>query len=149
MTATDLSNDSMTTTDTTGTSGSVAERARARASGAYSTARERTSALYSTARDRASSVSTRSRSTVESNPAAAVAAGLAAGALVAALIPRSEREARALGPLGSKLTDKAREGVQSAKDAGRGKLDEIGLATLKDKIGEVVSGKKSGGDAQA
>jgi len=157
MSAADINVDKQTeTTSGSSAKGSVGSRvrdtassARSRASEAYAAARERTNSLYSSAKDRASSAGTRTKSTVQSNPAAAVAGGLAVGALLAALLPRTEREARTLGPLGNRLNEKAREGVRAAKDTGRSKIDEIGLATVKDKIGEIVSGKKSSSDTAA
>src|SRR5688572_4118714 len=63
---------------------------------AFESARERTAAAYATARERAGSAyETAGRKTsqgIDSNPVAAVVGGLAIGALVAALLPRTSRE---------------------------------------------------------
>ncbi|HEX8126304.1 MAG TPA: hypothetical protein VF548_12040 [Allosphingosinicella sp.] len=99
---------------------------------AFESARERTAAAYATARERAGSAyETAGRKTsqsIDSNPVAAVVGGLAIGAIVAALLPRTEREEELLGPVGRKITDSARQAANAAKEAGRGQLDELGLS---------------------
>lgn len=65
---------------------------------------------------------------IEGAPLAALAGSAAIGLLIGALLPRSERETTALGPLGSRLIDAAREALEAARDAGRSKLDESGLS---------------------
>src|SRR5687768_8795761 len=98
---------------------------------AFESARERTAAAYATARERAGSAyETAGRKTsqgIDSNPVAAVVGGLAIGAIVAALLPRTSREEELLGGVGRKLTDTARDAANAAKEAGRGQLDELGL----------------------
>ena len=98
---------------------------------AFESARERTSAAYATAREKAGSAyETAGRKTsqsIESNPVAAVVGGLAIGAIVAALLPRTSREDELLGTVGRKITDSAREAANAAKEAGKGQLDELGL----------------------
>ncbi|MGZ8297877.1 MAG: hypothetical protein ACXW27_11640 [Allosphingosinicella sp.] len=98
---------------------------------AFESARERTAAAYATARERAGSAyETAGRRTsegIDSNPVAAVIGGLAIGAIVAAVLPRTGREDELLGTVGRKINDGAREAARAAKDAGRGQLDELGL----------------------
>lgn len=109
---------------------------------AFEAARERTAAAYATARDRAGSVyETAGRKTsegIDSNPVAAVVGGLALGAIVAALLPRTSREEELLGPVGRKINDGARDAARAAKEAGRGQLDELGLSRdgLQSKLNE-------------
>lgn len=99
---------------------------------AFESARDRTAAAYATARDRAGSAyETAGRKTsqgIDSNPVAAVVGGLAVGALVAALLPRTSREEELLGGVGRKINDSARDAARAAKEAGRGQLDELGLS---------------------
>jgi hypothetical protein len=99
---------------------------------AFESARERTAAAYATARERAGSAyETAGRKTsqgIDSNPVAAVVGGLAVGAIVAALLPRTSREEELLGGVGRKISDSARQAAQAAKDAGRSQLDELGLS---------------------
>lgn len=109
---------------------------------AFESARERTAAAYATARERAGNAyETAGRRTsegIDSNPVAAVVGGLAIGALVAALLPRTSREDEMLGSVGRKITDSAREAANAAKEAGKGQLDELGLSRdgLRSKLDE-------------
>jgi hypothetical protein len=114
-----------------GADGNDAGRAAA-ARQAFESAREKTAAAYATARERAGTVyETAGRKTsqgIDSNPVAAVVGGLAVGAIVAALLPRTSREEELLGGVGRKITDTARDAANAAKEAGRGQLDELGLS---------------------
>jgi hypothetical protein len=109
---------------------------------AFESARERTAAAYATARERAGGVyETAGRRTsegIDSNPVAAIVGGLAIGAIVAALLPRTSREDEMLGTVGRKINDTAREAANAAKEAGRGQLDELGLSRdgLQSKLNE-------------
>ena len=102
-----------------------ADAASRRAAEAYNAARERTTALYGTARERASTAGQRTSQRIETNPMAAVVGGLALGGLVAWLLPKTERESQALGSVGTKLTDTARQAAQSAMDAGKEQVNQI------------------------
>ena len=65
---------------------------------------------------------------IEDAPLLALAGGLAAGAVLAALIPASRKERELLGPVAGRIKDKAGEAVSAAKDAGQARLDELGLS---------------------
>src|SRR5688572_20912580 len=99
---------------------------------AFESARERTAAAYAAARERAGSAyetaGRKASQGIDSNPVAAVVGGLAIGAIVAALLPRTSREEELLGPVGRKISDGARDAARAAKEAGRGQLDELGLS---------------------
>lgn len=126
---------------------------------AFESARDRTTAAYTAARERAGSAyETAGRKTsqgIDSNPVAAVVGGLALGAIVAALLPRTSREEELLGGVGRKINDGAREAAKAAREAGRGQLDELGLSRdgLKSKIddftGRAVGAVKSSAGAAA
>lgn len=109
---------------------------------AFESARERTAAAYATARERAGSAyesaGRRTSEGIDSNPVAAVVGGLAVGALVAALLPRTGREDELLGSVGRKINDGAREAARAAREAGKGQLDELGLSRdgLRSKLDE-------------
>jgi hypothetical protein len=64
---------------------------------------------------------------IEDAPLLALAGGLAAGAVFAALIPASRKERELLGPVAGRIKDKANDAVSAAKDAGQARLDELGL----------------------
>lgn len=106
---------------------SPTERVRQGAADAYETARQKTSALYGSARDRASGAVESTRNGIDSNPAAALVGGLAIGALVAAILPRTQREAAVLGGVGKRLNQSALGAAEAAREAGREKLEEFGL----------------------
>lgn len=133
--------DTATKTEAQGQSGisGAADRVRQSASEAYEATRQRTSSLYGSTREGAARAGQRTAEGIEANPMAAVVGGLAIGAAVAALLPRTRRETEVLGPIGERLTESARE-------AGRSKLDEIGLSRegAKQKLSELAS---SAGDA--
>ena len=63
-------------------------------------------------------------------------AGLALGAIAAAFLPRTEKEKQLLGPVGAKVTSRARTAVQAAREAGQNKLGELGIN--KEAIGGAV-----------
>ena len=122
----------------------TAAAARTRAAEAYSAARERTSSAYGTARESASRVSERTAQGIESNPEAAIIGGLALGAVIAALLPKTQRESEMLGQYGRQINERAREAVQAAKDAGRSQLEEVGLSrdAAKQKLNDLASQAK-------
>jgi len=62
-------------------------------------------------------------------PIAAMAGGLALGVVVGALLPRTRQEEQLLGSLGEALNERANDAFSAARDAGRTKLDELGLST--------------------
>jgi ElaB/YqjD/DUF883 family membrane-anchored ribosome-binding protein len=112
--------------------GGTAERGRLAAvsdsaAEAYRATRERTSTAYAAARERAGAALERTGDGIEANPMAAVFAGLALGALAAALIPRTRREEELLGDVGRRITDTARDAARAAREAGREQIDELGL----------------------
>ncbi len=69
----------------------------------------------------------KSGDTFDKNPLAIVLGGLALGAIVGALLPNTERENRVMGKAGKKLNKKARQMADAAKEAGREKIDNLGL----------------------
>jgi hypothetical protein len=58
-------------------------------------------------------------------PVAAVVGGLALGALLGYVLPRTERERKWLGATGRKLSDAAREAAQKGLEAGRERADQF------------------------
>ncbi len=96
-------------------------------SGGTASPRERAIDAYDNARERAAAATAKAGDQIEQAPLIALVGGLAAGALIAALLPRSERETRLLAPVGEKITGGARSAIDAAKDAGRDKLNELNL----------------------
>jgi len=92
-------------------------------------ARQRAIEAYEGARDRAAD-------TLGQAPLLALAGGIAAGALIAALLPRTDAETRALRPTARRVKDTARTAFSAARETGSGRLDELGLS--RDKAEETV-----------
>jgi hypothetical protein len=83
-------------------------------------ARQRAIEAYEGVRDRASD-------TLGEAPLLVLAGGLAAGALIAALLPRTEAETRAIQPTARRVKSTARAALDAARDTGSQRLDELGL----------------------
>lgn len=83
-------------------------------------ARERAVEAYDSARERATGG-------ISEAPLLALAGGLAAGALLATLLPASRREQDLLGPVADRIKDKASDAASAAREAGQQRLGELGL----------------------
>jgi hypothetical protein len=90
-------------------------------------ARQRAMDVLGTARDSVSDARQRTAQRLDETPLIALAGGLAAGALIAALLPKTETEGKALRPIGKRVTDSAKAAATAAKDAGTQRLAELGL----------------------
>lgn len=91
--------------------------------------RQRAIEAYESARDKTSDA-------LSEAPLLALAGGLAAGAIIAALLPRTEAETRAIGPTARRVKRSARAAVRAARETGTQRLDELGLN--RDKAEETV-----------
>lgn len=113
--------------------------AREKASSAYGSARERSAAVYETARTQASEAGHRAVTTLDENPVAALVGGLALGALVGVLLPRSRRESELLSGVGEQINQTSRRVADAARDSARETLDGIGLNSqnVLDKVNSV------------
>jgi hypothetical protein len=87
-------------------------------------ARQRAIEAYEGARDRAAG-------TLTEAPLLALAGGIAAGAIIAALLPRTRAETRAIRPTARRVKDTARAAFKAAKDTGSGRLNELGITREK------------------
>jgi len=86
----------------------------------YASPRQRAIEAYDDARERAAD-------TLGQAPLIALAGGIAAGALIAALLPRTRTEARLVRPTARRVKDSARAAFDAARDTGSRRLDEMGL----------------------
>jgi hypothetical protein len=87
-------------------------------------ARQRAIEAYEGVRDSASN-------TLGEAPLLALAGGLAAGALIAALLPRTESESRLVRPTARRVKSTAKVALDAAKDTGTQRLDELGISRSK------------------
>jgi hypothetical protein len=93
--------------------------------------RQRAIEAYDGAREGVAGAGRKANDAIDEAPLIALAGGLALGAILAALLPRTESETRMLRPVGDKLTDTARAAAEAAKDAGKSRLAELGLTKEK------------------
>ncbi|OQW43280.1 MAG: hypothetical protein A4S12_05185 [Proteobacteria bacterium SG_bin5] len=106
-------------------------------------------------KESASAVARRTADTIEDAPLAVIAGGLAIGVLAGALLPRTEREARVLGPVGRRVKEGAALAARAARDAGVAELANHGISRdaardqAKKLFEQVVSAAKSAGTAAA
>ena len=105
-------------------------------------ARERATKALETTRTGARDVADKAADGVASAPLVVVAGGIAAGAIAGLLIPRSEREAQLLGPIGQKLNEGAATAARAARDAGKAELAAVGLSRVgaSEQMGKLVEG---------
>lgn len=100
---------------------------RDRASHAYESAVSRAGETAETSREALRDAAHQTGDFVESNPLSVLAGGLALGAIVGALVPRSDREKQLLAPVGKKVGMAAMAAFAAAKEAGKGELEDRGL----------------------
>lgn len=74
---------------------------------------------------------------IDEAPLVALAAGVAAGALIAALLPVTRQERRLVKPVGDRVTSAARGAADAAKRTASDKLRELGLTP--DAVAEKVT----------
>ena len=94
---------------------------------AYDSARTKAVEAYGSARDGARTGARKTGEGIEANPFLALAAGLGLGALIGALIPRSQKEKELLRDVGKDLNSRAHGAFDAAKSAGKAQLEERGL----------------------
>ncbi|MEO6579540.1 MAG: hypothetical protein ABIN83_00125 [Sphingomicrobium sp.] len=109
---------------------------RDKAADAIEGARERAITAYDSARDGAASAGRKASDQLGDAPLAMIAGGIAAGAVLAALLPVSRKEQQLLSPVTDTIRDRASAAVEAAKSAGQARLGELGLT--RDAGGEAV-----------
>ncbi|WP_315760200.1 hypothetical protein [Sphingomonas sp. Y38-1Y] len=127
-------------TDTT-TKPSITARAQDAATHAVEATRETASHAVEVTRDTATKAATRAVDGIEASPLAALIGGIALGVAIGALLPRTEREREALGPLGKRLTDGAAAAARAAREAGKQEIEALipDKAGAKDRAASLLS----------
>lgn len=102
--------------------------------------RQRALDAYDVARDGAADAGRRAGDAIIGSPFAALGAGLAVGAIAAALLPTTRRERDLLAPVGGRISGAARDAASAARKAGSDKLRDLGLTpdSLFDKAAEAA-----------
>ena len=113
--------------------------------------RQRAIEAYGSARDRMSGAGRRAEEALSETPLIVLAAGLAAGAAIAALLPRTRAESKLLRPVTDRARETAKTAFSAAKDAGRGRLDELGLTRDRgsDAVRSIIDGARDAAKASA
>ena len=112
------------------------------------TPRQRAIRAYEDARGRATD-------TLGQAPLIALAGGLAAGALIAALLPRTDAEAKLVRPTAKRVKDRAKAAFVAARDTGSQRLDELGIsrekgeATIRNLLDGLADAAKASASAAA
>lgn len=112
--------------------------------GPIEAARARTASAYEAARNRASDATRKANEQLSVYPLSAVVGGFLLGALVGAVLPRTERETKLIGKAGRRVAGAAKDAAQRGIDAGREQLEEL-KSKATETIGEAVS-SFTGGD---
>jgi hypothetical protein len=89
--------------------------------------RQRAIEAYDSTRESTSDATRRAGDAIGEAPLVALGAGIAVGAILAALLPISRREHELLGPYADRVTGAARDAAGAAREAGSEKLRELGL----------------------
>jgi ElaB/YqjD/DUF883 family membrane-anchored ribosome-binding protein len=129
--------------------------AKAKAAKAAETAKAKANKAASSAKTTASKAKVKSTQTLESNPLAVLAGGLAIGAIVAALIPRTQREDKLVGKVGKTVRATASKAAKTATSTAKEQLNELGLnadaakGQLRDIVSKISEAASSAGSAAA
>lgn len=95
-------------------------------------------------RDRASTAFSQFSGTtaeqIDNSPLIALAGGIAIGAILAAVLPASERETQLLQPVGTKVTDAGKQAVDKARQTGKAKVDELAGDKVREFFGMGTAG---------
>lgn len=108
---------------------SAAATARAKAAQTRDAARETSARAIETTRETARTAAQKTKSGIDHNPLVAVLGGLAIGAIAAALLPRTEREDKAVGKIGKTVRDTASSALRNAKETGKEQLGALGVTS--------------------
>ena len=104
--------------------GEVLETTKAK----YEASRAKATKAYGNAKKSAVKAKARTGQELDNNPLAFIAGGIAVGALIGALLPRTDREEKLLGPTGKKINTTARKAATAAKAEGTKKLEAMGIS---------------------
>lgn len=83
------------------------------------------SSTSSGARETVSNLGSTASQRIDSSPLIALGAGAALGAVLGAVLPRSEKEKELLAPVGTKLADAGTSAFDRARETGKQKFDEM------------------------
>lgn len=94
-------------------------------------ARQRAIEAYEQARDNVAGAGRKAKDGLSEAPLLALAGGIAAGALLAALLPRTEKETELVGPTAKRLRSTVKSAAEAARDTGVAHLKDAGISREK------------------
>lgn len=118
-------------------------------SGPAATPRQRAVEAYENARTSMTDAGRRAADNISDAPLIAIAGGIAAGALIAALLPRTDTEDRLVRPTARRVRKSARAAATAARETGTQRLGELGLNrqkgedTIRSLLGSVTDAAKA------
>ena len=118
----------------------AAKAAKAKASEAANRAKQQAEKAAANTKAGAKKAAAKTTESVDKNPLAAIAGGLVVGAIVAALLPRTARENKLVGNVGTKVRSTASKAAKNAKETAKDQLDSLGVnaGAAKDQLRELV-----------
>jgi hypothetical protein len=117
------------------------------------TARQRAIEAYDSARDGVAGAGRKATGTLKEAPLVALAGVAAAGALIAALLPRTKAETEALRPTVRQVRKTAKAAIDAARETGSDRLNELGITrdkgeeTIRSLFQGVTDAAKASGQA--
>jgi len=117
------------------------------------TARQRAIEAYDSARDGMADAGRKATGTLKEAPLIALAGVAAAGALIAALLPRTRVETEALRPTVRRVRKTAKAAIDAARETGSDRLNELGITrnkgeeTIRSLVEGVTDAAKASGQA--
>jgi ElaB/YqjD/DUF883 family membrane-anchored ribosome-binding protein len=130
-------------------------KARQSASSAVGKSKAAASKSVQSSRALARKAGDQTTQTIDKNPLAIVAGGIAIGAIVGMLLPKTEREKKILGKAGKAVNDTAKRAAEAAKNVGKARVDELGLNAdnvrdqFRDLVNKASEAVKAAGQAAA
>ena len=98
------------------------------------------------ARDKVANLGSTASQRIDSSPILALGAGAALGAVLGAVLPRSEKEKQLLASVGSKLADAGTGAIDRARETGKQKFDEMAGDSVRQFFGAGSSSSSAGNE---
>ncbi len=130
-------------------------KGRIKAEDAARIAKERAEHAAAATRSSAKRAAEKTTETLDRNPIGAIVGGLAIGAIVAALLPKTQRENDLVGDVGRKVRSTASQAAKNATATAKDQLDALGVNAdaardqIRDLVGKVGEAARSAGSAAA
>ena len=94
-------------------------------------ARQRAIEAYEQTRGNVADAGRKAKDSLSEAPLLALAGGIAAGAIIAALLPRTERETQLVGPTAKRLKSTIKSAAEAARETGSAELKNVGISREK------------------